>query len=150
MAPVAEHGELDPGRAAVVEEGVDAGPDGAAGEEHVVDQHHGAAVDGEVEPGGVDDRLVIGCAGTDVVTVEGDVDLAEVGGDHRSARWRIAVEAVCEEDASGVDADHGQIGQTSGFFSTISWAMRRSVRSTSLASSTTFSFKPDLPGLSGP
>ena len=43
VAAVAEHRELDPLRAAVVEEGVDRGAHGAAGEEDVVDEDDGAA-----------------------------------------------------------------------------------------------------------
>ena len=42
VAAVAEHGELDPLRAAVVEEGLDRGAHGAAGEEDVVDEDDGA------------------------------------------------------------------------------------------------------------
>ena len=57
VAAVAEHGELDPLRAAVVEEGVDRGAHGAAGEEDVVDEDDRAAGEVEVDVGGVDDRL---------------------------------------------------------------------------------------------
>ena len=42
VAAVAEDGELDPPRAAVVEERVDRGPHRAAGEEDVVDEDDGA------------------------------------------------------------------------------------------------------------
>jgi hypothetical protein len=48
MAPVDHHGQLHgPGPAEVVQ-GVERGPDGAAGEEHVVDEDHDLAgqVDG--------------------------------------------------------------------------------------------------------
>ncbi len=57
VAAVAEHGELNPLRAPVVEEGVDRGAHRAAGEEDVVDEHDGAAGEVEVDVRGVDDRL---------------------------------------------------------------------------------------------
>ena len=60
VAAVGEHRELDPLRAAVVEQRVDRGAHRAAGEEHVVDQDDGAAVEVEVEVRGVDDRLRAG------------------------------------------------------------------------------------------
>ena len=77
VAAVAEDGELDPLRAAVVEEGLDRGADGAAGEEDVVDEDDGALGEVEVDVGGVDDRLRGGRLGADVVAVEGDVDVAD-------------------------------------------------------------------------
>ena len=77
MAAIDEHRELHPLGAPVVEEGVDRGADGASGEQHVVDEDHGAAVEVEVEVGGVDDRLRAGLASVDVVAVEGDVEVAE-------------------------------------------------------------------------
>ena len=77
VAAVGEHRELDPLRAAVVEQGVDRRPRGAAGEQDVVDQDHGAAVELEVEVRGVDDRLGAGLAVGQVVAVEGDVEVAE-------------------------------------------------------------------------
>ena len=40
VAPVDHHRQLHGPGPAVVVEGVEGGPDGAAGEEHVVDQHH--------------------------------------------------------------------------------------------------------------
>ena len=57
VAAVAEDRELHPLGAAVVEEGIDRGPDGAAGEEDVVDEDDGAAREVEVDVGGVDDGL---------------------------------------------------------------------------------------------
>ena len=55
VAAVAEHRELHPLGAAVVEQRVDRGAHGAAGEEHVVDEDDGAPVEVEVDVGGVDD-----------------------------------------------------------------------------------------------
>src|SRR6185312_6487962 len=45
VAPVDQHGELDGPGPAEVGEGVEGGPDGAAREEHVVDEHHHAVGD---------------------------------------------------------------------------------------------------------
>ena len=77
VAAVAEHGELDPLRAAVIEERVDRGAHGAAGEEHVVDEDDGPAGEVEVDVRGMDDRLRRGRLGADVVAVEGDVEVAD-------------------------------------------------------------------------
>ena len=60
MAAVGDHGELDPLRAPVVEERIDRRPDGAAGEEDVVDEDDRPPLELEVEMGGVDDRGVGG------------------------------------------------------------------------------------------
>ena len=51
VAAVDQHRQLHPRRAAVVEEHVDRRADGAAGVEHVVDDHDRAVVDREVELG---------------------------------------------------------------------------------------------------
>ena len=106
MAAVGEHGELDAGRAAVVEQGVDAGAHRAAGEEDVVDEDDGAPVEVEVEVRGVDDRGGGGVTPRQVVAVERDVDVAErdVGaGELADER----MEPAGEDRAAGVDADEG-------------------------------------------
>ena len=107
VAAVAEHRELDPGRPAVVEEGVDRRAHRAAGEEDVVDQHDGAAGEVEVEVGGVHLRLRPGPAVADVVAVEGDVDVAER---HLGAGLLAdqGVQALGEHRAAGVDPDQGK------------------------------------------
>src|ERR671919_367763 len=74
---VREDGELPPRRPAVVEESVDRGPHGAPRVEHVVDEDHGEAVDGEVDVRGVHDGGLGGCAHAEVVAVERDVDVPE-------------------------------------------------------------------------
>ena len=150
MAAVAEDRELHPLRAAVVEERLDRGAHGAAGEEDVVDEDDGAAGEVEVDVGGVDDRLRGGRLGADVVAVEGDVDVA----DRQLGAGQLAeqgVQAAGEQGAAGVDADDRRGRSGSGFFSAISWAIRRSVRLRSSCSSTTFSLTLCfLPGLTGP
>ena len=104
MPAVGEDGELDPLRAAVVEERVDRGADGAAGEEDVVDEDDRPALEVEVEVRGVDDRGVGRRAAADVVAVEGDVDVAEreLG---REQLLEMGVEAAGEDRAAGVDPD---------------------------------------------
>ncbi len=107
MAAVGEHGELDAVGAPVVEEGVDPGPHGAPGVEDVVDDHHRAPRELEVEVGGVDDRLAAGRAILDVVAVEGDVEVAErdlaaeVLADQR-------VQPLRDHRPAGVDPDQRQ------------------------------------------
>src|ERR1700749_463594 len=78
MAAVDEHGELDPGRPAVVEDLLDGGTHRSPRIQDVVDDHDRAPLDGEVKVGRKDDRG----AGPDreVVAVEGDVDVAQRDG----------------------------------------------------------------------
>ena len=107
VAAVAEDGELDPARAAVVEERLDRGADGAAGEEDVVDEDDGALGEVEVDVGGVDDRLRGGRLGADVVAVEGDVEVA----DRQLGPGQLADEGVQpagQHRAAGVDPDDRQ------------------------------------------
>ena len=104
VAAVAEHRELHPLRAAVVEERLDRGPHRAAGEEDVVDEDDGAAGEVEVDVGGVDDRLRRRRLGADVVAVEGDVDVA----DRHLGAGQLAdqgVQAAGDQRAASVDAD---------------------------------------------
>ena len=104
VAAVAEHGELHAARAAVVEEGVDRGAHGAAGEEDVVDEDDGALAGVELDVGGVDDRLAGGVLGADVVAVEADVEVA----DRQLGAGQLGeevVEATGEDRAASVDAD---------------------------------------------
>ena len=81
MAAVADDGELDTGRAAVVEEGVDRGADRAAGVEDVVDEDARLPLEREVELRRAHDRLRmerrLTAAHLDVVAIERDVERAE-------------------------------------------------------------------------
>ena len=77
VAAIGEHGELDALGPAVVEQRVDRGAHRAAGVEHVVHEHDGAALEREVDVGGEHNRLAVGPARGDVVPVEGDVEIAE-------------------------------------------------------------------------
>ena len=148
VAAVGEHGELHARRAAVVEQRLDRGADGAAGEEHVVDDHDRQPGDVEVDVRGVQDGRV-GPRG-DVVAVEADVEVAE-----RDLR----VEQLAEQrlQAPARKAPRRWMPTSAGagspgLRSTISCAMRVSARRTSSSSRTTFSLASIafLPGLSGP
>ena len=107
VAAVGEHGELDALGAPVVEERVDRRPHGAAGEQHVVDEHDRAPVEVEVEVRGVDDRLRAGLAAVEVVAVEGDVEVAErdLGAGQLADQ---GVQPAGEHRAAGVDPDQRQ------------------------------------------
>ncbi len=102
MAAVGEHGELDAGRAAVVEQRLDRGADRAPGEEDVVDDDDRARVDVEVQVRRVDDGRA--AAGRDVVAVEGDVEVAERDVDVVQLGDE-ALQALGEHGAAAVDAD---------------------------------------------
>ena len=82
MSSIDEDSELHPRRPAVLEQGVDGGADGAAGEEHVVDEHDRLPFEREVELGSPDDRLWMkgraAAANEHVVPVEGDVDRTDL------------------------------------------------------------------------
>ena len=77
VAPVDQHGELDGARASVVADRVERGPHGAAGVQHVVDEHDGHAGDVEAE---VADRTRRDRPKADVVAVEAGVDRADRNG----------------------------------------------------------------------
>ena len=77
MAPVGQHGKLDPPRAPVVEECVDRRANRAASEEDVVHEHHRGVLDGKVDVRGVHDRRAARLPEADVVAVEGDVDVPQ-------------------------------------------------------------------------
>ena len=108
MAAVADHGELDAGGAAVVEQRLDRGADRPAGVEDVVDEDAGPAFEREVEPRRADERLRmqrrLAAAHLDVVAVEGDVDGAErdLGAGELLDQ---PPQPLGEEDAARVDAD---------------------------------------------
>src|SRR5258706_3703576 len=108
MAPVHEHGEADGARTPVVHERVHGGPDGAAGEEHVVDEHDDPVVDREVERGFVHDRRIADAR--EVVAVERDVEGAQ-----RHDRVLVLADRLTHADGEDVaaraDADDGEGGK---------------------------------------
>ena len=107
VASVDHDGELDRLGPPEVAQRVEGGPDGAPGEEDVVDQDHHPS--GQVE-GDVGDRLGQDRAQADVVAVEGDVEAA----DGRSCRslsiWRSASAIlVGEGDAARLEPDQHDV-----------------------------------------
>jgi hypothetical protein len=105
VAAVDERGQLDAARPAVVEERLDCGAGRAAREEDVVDEHHRAGAEVEVQVRGVDDGRLGPLA--DVVAVEGDVDVPQrdlVAGELADE----CVQAARDDRAARVDADQRQ------------------------------------------
>ena len=105
VAPVDHHGQLDHLGPPVVAEGVERGPDGPPGEEHVVDQHHGGP--GEVG-GDVGGRFGQHGAQPDVVPVEGHVQGADghVGALHLGQGLG---QPMGDADAAGLQADQHDV-----------------------------------------
>jgi hypothetical protein len=104
VAAVGEHRELDAGRSPVVEQGVDRRAHRTPREQDVVDEHHRAPVELEIEVRGVDDGLRPGLAARQIVAVERDVDVAERHlGPGELADERV--QAAGEDRTAGVDAD---------------------------------------------
>src|SRR5579875_1451897 len=107
VAAVDEDEELDGLGAAVVEEGVEGGPDGAAGVEDVVEKDDVAAFDVEADVAFFDDGADV--AGREVVAVEANVEDAGVdgvvfdGGDDFG-------EPLGEGNAAALDADEAEVG----------------------------------------
>src|SRR5712692_3921760 len=108
MATVGEDGELDAGRAAVVEERLDRGADRPARVEDVVDEDAGLSLEQKVEACRADERLRVerrvAAADRDVVPVERDVDGAELDLGAREVLDQ-ATEALGERHPARVDAD---------------------------------------------
>ena len=130
MAAVGEHGELDAGRAPVLEQRVDRGADRAAGVEDVVDEDHGRALELEVELRSRDDRLRAGgaaVADVDVVAVEGDVELAELELDAAALVDR-APRGAAASGTPRVWMPTSATASSSSLRSMISCAIRESVR----------------------
>ena len=110
MAAVGDNGELDAGRAPVIEERLDRGADRPAGVEDVVDEDAGHSLEREVERRRADERLRVPrrLAGpyVDVVAVEGDVQLAERDLGRRQL-GDAAAQPLGDRHAARVDADQG-------------------------------------------
>src|SRR5271167_3777326 len=106
MSAVDEDEELDDAGAAMVEECVEGGADGAAGVEDVVHEDDVAAGDVEADGAGGDGRARAG--GGEVVAVKADVEYAGVdgvlfdGGDE-------GADALGEGDSAALDADEAEI-----------------------------------------
>ena len=132
VAAVDHHGELHRPGPAVGVEGVEGGADRAAGEEHVVDQHHDGAVDVD---GDVGDRLGEHRSDADVVAEQGHVERADrrggavdlAAGRRRSASAR-PTPPVCMPTSTTPSRPWLR--------SMTSWAIRQMARRTSSASIT--------------
>src|SRR5512132_703523 len=114
VAAVGEDGQLHALGAAVAEQRVDSRADRAARVEDVVDEHHGHALEREVERARAHERLRVpgrlAAAHVDVVAVEGDVELAE--GDLRAAQLLDApAQALSERHAARVYPDESDLGE---------------------------------------
>src|SRR5919202_164081 len=108
---VDEARELDARRASVLEEGLDRRADSAARVEDVVDQDARHALEREVEPRRLDDRLRVerrlAAANQDVVAVERDVERPERDVDAREVLDQRA-QTLGERDTTRVDPDQGR------------------------------------------
>src|SRR5262245_23944522 len=108
VAAIDEDGELDPVRAAVVEQGFDRRANRSAGVEDVVDEDDGLAFEREVERSRTHDRLRVprGAAAADlnVVAIERDVDRTE---GRRGSRplFDEPAKSLCEGHAARLDSD---------------------------------------------
>ena len=123
-AAVDQDAEQDPARTPEVGELVERGPHGAAGVEHIVHDDDGLAV--EVGEAGLADHRP-GADGLEIVSVERDVELA--AGDLEPSDWvDEALQPVGELDARGAGSRPGRAPRCRALRSTISVAMRASVR----------------------
>jgi hypothetical protein len=101
-AAVGEHRQAHRARPPEIEQLVQRGADGAAGMQHVVDQHHLAPVDGERDLAAP--RLAVQADAAEVVAVQRDRERAQ-----RHLRAQRAVQALGEPHAAGVDADEAGV-----------------------------------------
>ena len=132
VAAVDQRRELHARGPAEVEDRVDRGAHGAARVEDVVDDHDRAVLEREVELGREHDRRAR--ADREVVAVEGDVERAERDGRCAAARRRARAGAARGSRRGGGCRRARPVRATrlgplpGGFFSTISCAIRTSVR----------------------
>ena len=108
MAAVDEACELNAGRPAVLEEGLDRGPDRPAGVEDVVDEDTRHPSERKVELRRLDDGLgvqrLLAAADDDVVAMKRDVDAPERDLDATEV-FDQTTEPLGQRDAAGLDAD---------------------------------------------
>ena len=104
VSTVDEDGKLDAGGTAVVDEFVEGGADGAAGEKDIVKEDDVRSLDREGKVGAADgsNRAKV----VEVVAVEGDIEGAERG--LASAGVEDVIDALAKNGAAGVDPDQGQ------------------------------------------
>ena len=113
MAAVDQHQQLHARRAAVIEQRVERGADGAAGVQHVVHQDDVLALHGKRNFGGADHRL--DADGGEVVAIEIDVENADRNG-AVFERLDLGGQALRQRNAAAADADEGQLVEVFGLF----------------------------------
>lgn len=127
MASVDEDGEADASRAAEVQQRIKRRADAAPGEEHVVDQDHGGAVDGDRDFAGANGRR--GGAAGHVIPVEADIKRADGDGDAFEFTDGLGEPAgkgiAAREQADDDEAVRAVVCRR------FSWPRRRRVRATS-------------------
>jgi hypothetical protein len=101
VSAVDKDGKLDAGGAAVVDEFVERGADGAPGEKDIVKEDDVRAFDREGEVGPADGGD--GAEVVEVISVEGDIEGAERS--LASAGAEDVIDASAEDGAAGVDPD---------------------------------------------
>jgi hypothetical protein len=106
VASVGEHGELHPGRPAIVEQRLDRRPNRPAGVEDIVDEHAGHALERKVELRRANDRLCalrrLAGSHLDIVAIEGDVEVAELELPTAEVRNQRP-ESLCERHPARLD-----------------------------------------------
>ena len=107
MAAVDEDEQLHALGAALVEESVECGTDGAAGVEHVVHEDDVAAIDVEADVAFFDDGA--GAGGGEVVAIEADVEHAGIDGRLLDGLDELG-DALGEGNAAALDADEAEVG----------------------------------------
>ena len=112
VAAIDQHQQVDARRAAVIEQSVERGADGAAGVEHVVHQDDVFALDGEGDLGGADDGLDVD--GGEVVAVEIDIEDADRHG-AVFERFDFPRQALRQGHAAAADADEGEAVEVRDF-----------------------------------
>ena len=102
---VDDHSQPHRGRTPVVGDGIQCGSNGATGEEHVVDEHHGLVRDVRHRLGALDDGCVRDLG--QVVPVVGDVEASD-GNLHPLMLADHRRQALRQRHASAVDAHHDE------------------------------------------
>ena len=106
VAPVDQYGQLDLAGPAQIVQGVEGGPDGAPGEQHIVDQHHIFAANVHRKAGGLDHRAA---AFLQVIPVQVDVQFRH--GDAAALKAQdVLLQTAGQGYAPGMDADQYQVG----------------------------------------
>ena len=102
MTAIGEHRQLHASGTAIVEQRLDRGAHGAAREQHVVDDHHGASGHVEVDVRGVHDRGI--GAALEIVAIEADIQVSErdLGIEQL---FQLILQSMSEKGAATMDTD---------------------------------------------